>query len=168
MSVTSAKQWRKGKLVTLPSGFTARLRPVTMDNFVRVGTIPTHLLQAAASQFTEAELNSLPPDEQIVYAKQMLDLQDTILRAAFVEPRIVENPQGDNEISVLDVEPEDALWVMNTLFNMPIERLSFFRLLTDDHVATVEDFPSDVPPTEPGDEPAPLDADGVRLVERSA
>jgi len=113
---TSGAEWRKpreeGFLVHLLSGNMARIRPVALDVLLRQGEIPDLLTPWVAKTIYEGvdtdELDKLLNVETLVeQSDEMLSLIDAICTAAFVEPRIVADPQAEDEIHITDVELAD-------------------------------------------------------------
>lgn len=114
--VTTGLSWRKpreeGFLVTLPSGNTARLRPVALDVLITSGKLPDLLTPVAASTlFQEQDVAKI--GEQGKVAQQYAELINAVVPAAFLSPRIVESPTEDDEISLDDVDFSDKVAVFN-------------------------------------------------------
>lgn len=91
---------------TAPSGMEFKLRRPRMDLFLNMGTLPTALAgnvdlkdKAAAVQ----AFQELPDDKK---ARQ-IELAASIVRYICVDPKIVDDPKADNEISPDDVTLED-------------------------------------------------------------
>lgn len=139
LKVTSGKHWRKlrqeGQLVELPSGNVARLRPVSLIELWRLGKIPDVLTGVVVELLTASRLD---PERALEKAaenvKNIADLYVIVCAAAFLEPRIVENPQADNEIAFEDISQEDRERVL-AWTNAPQSELRPFR---DESQANVE------------------------------
>lgn len=128
--VTSALEWRRlyeeskhGYVITLSSGFVVRLRPVSMEGMLRRGEIPDLLTpMAAKTVFVEVDGHDLTQTMKSV--ESTFNLLDFICGLAFLEPRIVDEPTADDEISVEYLHTNDKLevfqlvtapgWVMRT------------------------------------------------------
>jgi hypothetical protein len=131
MVVTSGKEWRKpreeGIEITFPSGNTARIRPVGSEWFLAQGNIPDLLTPIIAA---EAEGRDWMTDEKAVSSLaelgKSLDFLNSMIKAFFVSPKVVENPQSDDEISPADVEYQDKLALMNFI-GAPAVALRTFR-----------------------------------------
>jgi len=113
---TSGKQWRKpreeGYALTLPSGNVAVIRPVALEVMISRGEIPDLLTPIAASVlWKETELDGDKVESEPALAMRMMDLFDVVARAAFLEPRVVDDPEADDEISPSDLGLEDKGWV---------------------------------------------------------
>lgn len=107
--------------MVLPSGNSARIRPVALDVLLRQGEIPDLLTpfvaQMVYSGVDTSELDKLlSPEKLTEQSTEMLKLIDAVVTAAFLEPRIVENPQADDEISIADVELADR----GTVFSLAV------------------------------------------------
>jgi hypothetical protein len=82
---------------------------VALDVLLRNGKIPDLLTPFVAQMVYQGvdtdELDKLLSVEKLTeQSTEMLELIDAVVCAAFVEPRIVEEPQEDDEISIADVE----------------------------------------------------------------
>lgn len=147
---TSGKEWREAREVgiefTFPiSGFTASIRPVEVDLFVMSHEIPDSIAGYIADIINAKPVKlEIPAQEQIEQSKKFLSFLNTLTRFAFVNPKVVDNPQDDNEISIEDVGYSDKLQLF-FLFSRPARILRGFRQLQDKHVEAV------VPPTNDGD-----------------
>lgn len=109
---TPGSTWRKprtvGETVTLPSGNVATLRPVALDMLIASGKLPDLLTPIAAkSLWTETDTSTIA--DQVETAKGFAELVNLIVPAAMLTPRIVENPQGDDEISLEDIDFSDKI-----------------------------------------------------------
>ena len=123
---SSGKEWRQpreeGYVRTLFSGKTVRLRPLDLATMLLEGDIPdllTGLVYQVLFEGVDAPGYTPPPAGED--AKQaMFGITPTILpvvnlvcKAAFLEPRIVDEPQADDEIGIEDVELRDRALVFN-------------------------------------------------------
>ena len=125
---TSGKVWRRpreeGYVITLPSGNSARLRPVALDTLLASGEIPDLLMPLVTAMLFEDK----PEDEEQVEVKPDL-VGDTVglialvVRASFLEPRVVDEPQADDEIALADISAEDKGAVFS-LANQPARVLA--------------------------------------------
>ncbi len=126
--VTSGRAWRKpreeGVPLTLPSGNVARIRPVPLVKLIERGEVPDFLTPIAVSQIIGVaedgtgsawgvfEDENEPETEDDV--KRMLNtvsFMEFLCKEAFVEPKIVDEPEADNEIALEDVGVEDMGFV---------------------------------------------------------
>lgn len=152
---TSGAAWRQprteGYTKELPSGAVARLRPVSPDQLIAAGEVPDILTPLVLKMLFQgsdgSELSQLTQPEQVLsHAGETVKLINAICRLAFVQPRIVDDPQTDDEISIDDVAIIDRSFVFQ-LVTQPAEVLRDFRLSpTTTDVATVPDGEGDGQP----------------------
>lgn len=139
--VTSGKAWRSkaraSHLVELPSGFIARLRPVSIDTMLLSGELPD-VLSTLAAQTLFSDVNFDDIADEGNTSKGYVDLINKVVPAAFTDPRVVDNPQGDNEIALSDIEWGDKVIVFQ-LALLPTDALSTFREEQERDVETVSD-----------------------------
>lgn len=146
--VTSGRTWRQpreeGFVKVLPSGNVARLRPVDMSVLLESGEIPDILTPMAVSAIMDgADTEKLAnPDDLAKHTTEMIRFFNLVCKAAFLEPRIVEVPQNDDEINIEDVELSDRSFVY-ALVTQPVEVLRSFRLSETPDVDPVSDSQDD-------------------------
>jgi hypothetical protein len=110
---TPALEWRRlvesdkrGYVVELASGMQVRLRPVSIERMLRSGQIPDELSPIAGkSIWSEFSEDSVGTSTNMVLG--MFDLLDLICMAAIIEPKIVEDPQADDELSIDDLGTDE-------------------------------------------------------------
>jgi hypothetical protein len=142
---TSGKAWRKareeGIEITLISGNVVAIRPLDIDFFLREGRVPD-FLASTVNRLIEG-VETKPPDEEQAEKNltEWMPFLNRMVTAAFVNPRIVENPTQDDEISIDDVRYLDKL-MLYRLFLRPVAVLRSFRAKSAEPVATV-DAPQD-------------------------
>jgi hypothetical protein len=143
---TKGVDWRKpreeGFVLALPSGNSARIRPVALDVLLRNGEIPDLLTpfvaQMVYSGVDTDELDKLlSPEKLTEQSTEMLGLIDAVVTAAFVDPRIVAEPQADDEISIVDVELADR----GTVFSLAVLPANDLRRFLERQEASVEPVP---------------------------
>lgn len=139
---TSGKQWRKareeGVEIRLPSGMTVALRPIEVDLFMRVGHIPDALAPTVNRLINGERLAfEVPALESLEQSKDWLLFLEELVTFAFVTPKVVNAPQGDDEISVEDVTYSDKLFVYR-FFSYPAQVLEKFREEQSRHVAPLQ------------------------------
>ncbi len=132
---TSGKAWREKTTeeVTFSTGNTAKLRKPDLMNVLSAdGGIPDVFVEFV--QKIDFSKNDIPDSELIGIIKDLPMLWryvDRMVIGAFVEPRIVENPQADDEIAIEDVDMTEKIetftWVMKGV--APLVKLgqSFLR-----------------------------------------
>jgi hypothetical protein len=132
LMITPARKWRElredGFTALLPSGNTARLRPVSVAEMVKNGRIPDTLTPVAA----EVLANGAPSTETIMrITNEVTDFMQLVTVASFIEPRVVllktpEETPPDDAISIWDVSLEDQAYVLQ-LTGAPTRALISFR-----------------------------------------
>lgn len=129
---TSGKQWRAGHLIQLPSGNWVRLRPISITMLVSIKTIPNELM-TVVQEWIEGERSVEITPEQVLEKvggtvgslRAGRAMYEAYAIAAFVQPRIVPEPQGDDEISVLDIDDDDLRFVYDFMGRPASELASF-------------------------------------------
>ena len=127
---TSGADWRRqsreGVNVTLPSGFIARIRNVQLTALmVAIKQLPNNLSSIVyANIYGDAKGIEKRPLEDLLSG--MIKLQDTVCIQAFVEPRVVDNPEKDDEISLEDIPPGDKVFLL-ALLQQSAQELARFR-----------------------------------------
>lgn len=136
LPVTSGSEWRRnreeGELIQLPySGKMVRLRTVRPDMLLRLGKIPNPLSALMVDIiYGNAEGDRLDEflstQEGVDSALDMIESLRVVCTAAFISPRIVDDPADEDEISIDDVELSDRSYVFRLVF-IPAEALKTFR-----------------------------------------
>lgn len=148
-SPTAGRDWRtlreEGWLQSLPSGNVVRLRPVDLPTMLAHGKIPDLLTPIVGEMiFGKADK---PLEEKPEQAIELVELMTLVCTAAFLEPRIVDNPEADDEIHIEDVDFEDRGYVY-TLVTQPTRVLYSFRRQQERDVDDLPDDETDAPATE--------------------
>lgn len=160
LRTTSGADWREprrqGIPVQLPSGNIARLRPVEPQRLLAQGEIIDILTPLVAQMLLQGADASLATIEAVIgdvagaeadsaqlqeAAKKLADLErvcDIVCKAAFVEPAVVDNPQGDNEMAPDDIELQDKIHVL-TLALRGAAALRHFRYEPQPDVGAIPD-----------------------------
>lgn len=134
MKVTAIEQWRSlrenGYLVELPSGNTARLRPVSLAEMVKNGRIPDTLTPIAAEAISTLG-QGVATETIIKMTKEVVEFLHLVTVASFLEPRVVilktpDELPPDDCISIWDVSLEDQSFVLS-LTGAPTRALESFR-----------------------------------------
>ncbi|MCB0184342.1 MAG: hypothetical protein KDE31_08760 [Caldilineaceae bacterium] len=167
---TPGIDWRKprveGYMQQLPSGNWARLRPVAPEALIVSGNIPDVLTPLVSRMLYEGidktaetleqalsgtEAGDVDMDKVTTALKrmgEMVDAFDAVCVAAFVSPRIVAEPDADDEIAIDDLTLNDKLHVFY-LATQPAEVLRFFRYEPPADVAAVANEPGDAQSPQP-------------------
>ena len=152
---TRGIDWRKpreeGFLLALPSGNTVRIRSVALDVLLRQGKVPDLLTPFIAKTIYDGvdtkQLDEMLSIENLAeQSDEMLALIDAICVAAFLEPRIVDDPQAEDEISIEDVELADR----GTVFSLAMLPANDLRRFLERQAPSLEPVPDG-----DGDGPAP-------------
>jgi hypothetical protein len=113
---TSGREWReareKGFVVMLPSGRCVRMQPVSLEKLIISSQIPDTLVPLAAASIwagVDPEKDKDDPEVMRKLLKESDELFGIICRASFMEPKIVDDPQEDNEIHIDDLEFRDKV-----------------------------------------------------------
>ncbi len=158
LAVTPAAEFRRarelGEVITLaPTGRVVRMRTVKPAALLRLGTIPDVLanlvIKLLYGQITEAEYHEFfSLAERAEHAVEMADSLRIVCTAALMEPKIVESPQGDDEISIDDLEDSEQRIIFD-LAMLEASALSRFRRRQEELVEPVDDGESHEQPAEP-------------------
>lgn len=161
LRATAGRAWREprqqGILVALPSGNIARLRPVEPQALLKQGEIIDILTPLVAKILFQGADASLATIEQVIgdatadadgspeqlkeTIAKLADLErvcDIVCKVAFVEPRVVDDPQTENEIGLDDIELADKIHVF-TLALRGAAALHHFRYEPNADVEPVPD-----------------------------
>lgn len=134
LKVTSPKEWRslreKGIIYTFRSGFTARLRPVSIIELHGLGKIPETLIsvayEVAMGKTQSTELN----EEQAKKGLNSLrDLIALIAKDSFIEPKVsleVPSEEDEEHIWLYDITYQDMLELLE-VSQAPAAALISFR-----------------------------------------
>lgn len=131
--VRSQKLREEGALLDFPSGLTARIRNVSNAGFLKMGGIPDTLtpivMELMSSLGSGIDKARMAKAAQSIPAETMLavftSMQDALCRLAFIDPKIVDEPQEDDEIAITDLDDEDKEWLFG-LLGLPARQLETF------------------------------------------
>jgi hypothetical protein len=118
MAITNAKDWIKAQEVELPSGKWALLKsPDVLDMLTKSGTIQELLVGFARSDPERADADKNGKDntlDELQMVAQLAPLLNQIVMAAFVEPRVAEQADYDNNVlSLADISLTDKMFVFS-------------------------------------------------------
>lgn len=106
-------------------GLWVRVRPVPLHLMIEAGQVPNVLIPVAYSVIYQPDKRrDLASD--VKTAKQFVDLCKLVAPLTLLQPRIVENPQGDDEMALEDFNAEELSDLLNVAL-LPTERLKSFR-----------------------------------------
>ncbi len=171
LRATNGAAWRaprvQGIPIELPSGNIAHLRPVQPERLAAQGEILdilTPLVARMLFQGADATADTIAqtlgaamgededadPTAMAAAAGNLANIErvcDIVCKAAFVNPRIVSDPQADDEIALEDLELADKVHVF-TLSLRGAAALQHFRYEPNGHVESIPDSQGDAQPTQ--------------------
>lgn len=136
LTITPVSDWKQGEVVQLPSGKVARLRKPDVINLILAdGHIPDAFMPIL---FGKDAKPGQPADVEMTpeLLQDILPTMNTIIKACFVEPRIVDTPD-DTTLGVNDVAWADKLWVFQWVFGGQGQAAATFPSQQARNVATV-------------------------------
>lgn len=162
LRATSGSAWREprqaGVPVQLPSGNIARLRPVEPQALLKQGEIIDILTPLVAKMLFQGADATAETIAQVIgdatagtddnpaqlqeAAARLADLErvcDIVCKAAFVDPRVVDEPQAENEIAPDDIELSDKVHV----FTLALRGAAALRHFRYEPSADVESVPDE-------------------------
>jgi len=127
---TSGSEWRDrmtaGVLVRLPSGNLARVRGVQPSVVIRSGRLPDSLTPLIVDVMDgKSDEESWKP-KTVAELADYVTFMDLICECAMVSPRIVADPQADDEIGIGHLDGEDKNFLVE-LMGVSTRRLESFR-----------------------------------------
>lgn len=141
LTPTPANEWRNasgfdGIVLALPSGLTAKIRPVGLDLYIKLGRIPNFVaptIKAAMDEPFDSDGNpithNMPAPVSLQERKEWLEFLDDLARVQFVDPQVVTDdskPLQANQIRANDISLQDKTFLLNYLGD-PAKQLAFFR-----------------------------------------
>lgn len=155
--LTPAAEFRtmreQGVLQALGSGRKVKMRAVSPDKLLHGGRVPDILTPLVVKMLKGTVSNEEITDfyakerDEIADMLAMIESVNIVCEAALVYPRVVANPEGDDEISIDDLPLQDRFWIFH-LALQPAEVLSRFRLESLTDVDTGTDGEGNEQPTE--------------------
>lgn len=145
----------EGVLQRMPSGRVIRMRNVTPDRLLRLGQIPDVLaavaLKGLYGQLRQDDLQEfIASKENVEDAIKMAESLRVVCTAALIYPRIVDEPQAEDEIHIDDLPVYDRNWI----FMLAFQEADALRSFRFEPIADVDDVPEhgeDEQPAEPDD-----------------
>lgn len=149
--ITPAEEWSRprteGYLVQFPSGKRARIRPVDIGTFVRLGMMP-NLLSAFEEEALKQGRFEVVAVNNVQAMQSIYALTDAIALTCFVEPSIEKG-----EIALEDVSDIDKQALLQW-FLLPAEMLRSFRpeqILDLHNLRTLQDDTASAEPSDAGE-----------------
>jgi len=113
MAATSGKQWKNTVEITLPSGYTVEMRPLGYDLILKCDHVPDVITALVVRAF-KGDNAGLEVNE-FKQAQEYVEFLDTCCELCFVSPKVVQSPEGEDEISTDDIEFDDKVAVFGFL-----------------------------------------------------
>jgi hypothetical protein len=134
---TPASEWRQprqeGFVIQLPSGRSARIRPVALDVLIASGEIPNLLLPIASEILWVDSARRFDTDDPVEFKERGLGeavpdyfkLISMVVPAALLEPRVAPEGQepADDEITLADIDSVDKV----TIFQLAVQPVEVLR-----------------------------------------
>jgi hypothetical protein len=126
-----------------------RIRTADPNRLMRAGKVPDILTPLVAKtiyqEVSDAELQNFAtkPREQAADALAVLDSLNIVARDVLVQPKVVDDPQSDDEIAIEELTMAERRWIFR-LALAPAEVLTNFRYQPDGDVELVAEG-DDVP-----------------------
>lgn len=145
----------QGEIITIPkTGRVVQLRAVKPAALLRLGKIPDPLselvIRILYGQLTDEEYErffNLP--ERMEQALDMAESLRVVCTAALVYPRIVDEPQADDEIQIDDLDDAEQRYLFELAF-LEASDLTSFRERQTRRLESVAEDEDHTPPAEPG------------------
>lgn len=146
--VTLGKEWRKnreeGVLIQFPSGKWARIRAIDPSAFLMRGQFPDTLNTVVeAVLIGKTEGGHIYNLESLKGFREYYDFLEFYARHCFISPRIVDNPQAEDEISMDDLETGDKEFLVQVVF-IPASDLEIFSARQIERLGGVQPGKDDV------------------------
>lgn len=158
--LTPAAEFRRmreqGETVTIaPTGRRVRMRTVKPATLLREGHIPDMLAELVIGilygKITEEQYQAFfSLNERKEHALELAESLRVVCAAALLEPRVVEDPQADDEIHIDDLEQGEQRFIFDLAF-LEASGLRRFRHLQETDVEPVAQEPEPELPAEPVD-----------------
>jgi len=119
LGLTPANEWRKARetALKLPSGKTILAkRPDPIDLVLQDGVIPDSLAQLIVEQIGGSTNSQWKPSREEV--GKIGHMMNTVAKAVFVYPEIVESDPGEGQITIDDVSADDKMFLLNWALGM--------------------------------------------------
>lgn len=118
--VTQGKAMRahreQGIVLTFPSGNNYRVRVPGAAGLLKRGNLPNILVGYASEMLYQGDPEGkkyeafIAPSDKSERALELLESYKAVCQEMFLEPRVVDEPQADDEIAIDDLSPIDQTW----------------------------------------------------------
>lgn len=145
LKVVSGKLMRayreEGARLAFPSGNVYRVRMPYVADLLKRGNLPNPLITFIADTFfaggSEDKYNAyLRQDGSQEAVQTVTDSLRAICEAVFIDPKVVDDPQADDEVAIADVPLVDQMWAFRLVF-VPVQEVYPFRQQSADDVERV-------------------------------
>ncbi len=110
---TSGKQWKNTVEITLPSGYTVEIRPLGYDLILKCDHVPDVITSLVVRSFKGENVGM--EINEFRQAQEYVQFLDTCCELCFVSPKVVDQPEGEDEISADMIEFDDKVYVFGFL-----------------------------------------------------
>lgn len=151
--VTQGKAMRqmreKGIELQFPSGNVYRVRVPGAAGLLKRGNLPNTLVSYCVDLLYMGDPEGkkyeafIAPSDKEERAQEVLASYEAVCKEMFLEPRVVDKPEVDDEISVDDLSIGDRNWAFWLAF-LEVDALKSFRKPEEPDVVSVDE-PQDVP-----------------------
>ena len=144
----------KGEWILMPDGErSVCMRVVRPDHLLRLGNIPEPLAELAISVLygrltNEQWAQFFELGERVETALEYAESLRVVCTAALIYPRIVDDPQAEDEIHIDDLDITERRWIFDLAF-LEATRLSSFRRQQETNVQPVAGLAGDAGAAEP-------------------
>lgn len=135
LPITPASEFRRareqGEKITLPTGRIVLMRTVKPSLLLKLGKIPDFLselvIQILYGKITNEQYQAhFAPNERKEHAIEMAESLRVVCMGALIYPRVVEDPQADDEIHIDDLQDNEQRFIFD-LALLEASDLSRFR-----------------------------------------
>lgn len=141
MAVTTPQSWRDSHAcsVILPEcGNEVLIRPMDAWFFFKTGKIP-NFLAGTVQGMIEGTIRraEMPQEMDAEKTREFYLWLDELVKFCFVEPKVVDEPKGDDELGIDEIGRTDKLFIYY-LFGSPANVIRNFRERQEQSVALVD------------------------------
>lgn len=148
---TSGKQWKNTVEITLPSGYTVEIRPLGFDLILKCKNVPDVISSFVVRAFKGEGGTELRVDD-FKQAQEYVEFLDTCCELCFVSPKVVQLPEGEDEISADMIDFDDKVAVFGFI-GKSRRWLELFRDQQSADVSALAEKPALSPATESSSQP---------------
>lgn len=133
------KKWKQeGYLLEFPSGVSAYVRPVSLDLLMSSYFVPNELIPHVEEMMRSSSASKEGKNvDTVELSRNNIKFSAAVAYASFISPRVVAEPQEDDEISPEDISTEDLQFLVRWI-SYPASEL---RKFSQDQSAGLEPVP---------------------------